>query len=466
MRDEIGTIHDAGAELVLVGNGNETFARAFREDLDLGVPILIDTELTAYRAAGLRRGRTELFSPRLPANAVRALWSGYRQNSVEGDPWQLGGVFVVREDGELLFRQRSREAGDHADPKDIVAALRANVPIPGDELEDPPWWQRWSGQALGRVLDPTILLSFDRTGFLARSLSFSPGDLDVDLRGRRCVITGANSGVGFETALALADLGAEVVLACRNPERGESAAERIRETTGNARVRPLIVDLSDLGSIRRAAAVLEDAPVDRLIHNAGVLPDSLRRTHDDLELTFATHVIGPHLLTKLLRSRLCASDDARVLWISSGGMYTSTLNVDRMTRAAEPYDGVLAYAQTKRAQVVLAELWARELAGQVVVHSMHPGWADTPAVRSSLPNFHALLGPLLRTPAEGADTIVWLAVSEKARATTGRFFLDREPRRTHLLPFTRESEEERERLWAVCEEMTGDDAVGRAQPQI
>jgi NAD(P)-dependent dehydrogenase (short-subunit alcohol dehydrogenase family) len=194
--------------------------------------------------------------------------------------------------------------------------------------------------------------------------------------------------------------------------------------------------------------------VDVLVHNAGVLPDHRVETRDSLELTLATHVVGPFLLTRLLRPRLLESKDGRVIWVSSGGMYTRRLSLEDPNWKQRDYDGVRAYAETKRAQVVLAELWAEDLAGSpVVVNSMHPGWADTPAVQSSLPRFHRLTRNILRTPAEGADTVVWLAASPAEGALSGRFFFDREPRRTHLLPFTRESEADRRALWALCERL-------------
>lgn len=440
---------------MIVGNGAANFASAFREDFELDCPLLVDPELRAYRAAGLRRGRVELLSPRLPLNALRALAAGNRQQGVQGDPWQLGGVFVLRAGGELTYRYASREAGDHAPVGDILAALEPGAePVP--EGAPPPRARVWLGRALSRIVDPTIVSSFDRTGFRIHALAFDPTDLDVDLSGRRCLVTGANSGIGFETALALADLGADVVLLCRNRERGEAAVERIREQTGNARVSLEVIDLSELASIRAAAERLASGPVDVLVHNAGVLPDERTETDDGLELTLATHVVGPHLLTRLLRPRLEASDDGRVIWVSSGGMYTRRLNLDDPNwDQREEYDGVLAYAETKRAQVVLSELWAEELASTpVVVNAMHPGWADTPAVQSSLPRFHRLTQWILRTPAEGADTVVWLAAAARARSTTGRFFFDRKARRTHFLPTTRESDEERRELWALCEKLS------------
>ena len=171
-----------------------------------------------------------------------------------------------------------------------------------------------------------------------------------------------------------------------------------------------------------------DEPVHVLVHNAGVLPRERRETEEGVELTFATNVLGPHLLTRLLRERLIASAPARVLFVSSGGMYTRRLDVDDLQSRRGTYDGRVAYARTKRAEVVLAERWAAELAGTgVVVHAMHPGWADTPGIKTSLPGFQRIMRPLLRTPEQGADTIVWLAAAEEP-APGHRALLVRSPR--------------------------------------
>ncbi len=322
--------------------------------------------------------------------------------------------------------------------------------------------QRLLGRALGAIVDPTIALSFARPGFRIHAWTFDPDDLRVDLTGRRCLVTGGNSGLGYEAALALARLGATVVLLCRNAERGNAAAAAMRAATGNPGVSADVLDVSSLAAVRSAAARLRAAPVDVLIHNAGLLPAARIETADGLELTFATHVVGPFLLTRLLRDALAASADGRVIWVSSGGMYTQRLALGDVDWRTRPYDGVRAYAETKRAQVVLAELFAEELASSaVVVNAMHPGWADTPGVRTSLPGFHRLTRPFLRTPAEGADTIVWLAASTRGRDYSGRFFLDREPRRTHVVPFTRETAEERAALWSLCERLVAVDVGSR-----
>lgn len=463
MRDQIGSIRERGAELVIVGNGAPSFAEAFREDLSLDAPLLCDPERRSYRAAGLRRGRVEALSPRLPMNALRALRSGARQQGVEGDPWQLGGVFVIRPDGATTFRHASREAGDHPPIAEILRALEPGAPaLP--EAEPTSRLARSAGRVLGAMVDPWIVPSFDRTGFRIHSLAFDPADLDVSLDGRRCLVTGANSGIGYETALALADLGAEVVLLCRSAERGEGAAARIRECTGSSLVSSETLDVSDLASVRAAVEKLSTAPVDVLVHNAGVLPDRRVETADGLELAFATHVAGPFLLTRGLAPALAAAPEGRVVWVSSGGMYTRRLEVRDPNWEHRDYDGVIAYAETKRAQVVLAELFAERFRGTSVrVNAMHPGWADTPSVRRSLPAFHRVTRAILRTPAEGADTVIWLAASPAAGGQAGRFFFDRQARRTHLLPFTREDEDARRELWRLCEalasEASGDSPV-------
>jgi NAD(P)-dependent dehydrogenase (short-subunit alcohol dehydrogenase family) len=132
-------------------------------------------------------------------------------------------------------------------------------------------------------------------------------------------------------------------------------------------------------------------------------------------------------------------------------MYAQKLDVEDLQFERKPFNGVMAYAQAKRAQVILTELWAEKLAGSgITVNAMHPGWADTPGVQASIPRFHRLAKLGLRTPEQGADTIVWLAVAESVAGTSGGFWLDRRERDTHLLPGTQSSEHDRQRLWDEC----------------
>jgi NAD(P)-dependent dehydrogenase (short-subunit alcohol dehydrogenase family) len=267
-------------------------------------------------------------------------------------------------------------------------------------------------------------------------------------------VTGGNAGLGRATAHALAERGARVRLICRNAGRAEEARDELRRTTGNVHIEADVVDVADLCSVRRYVQEARFDRVDVLVHNAGVLPEERVPTADGLELTFATHVAGPHLMTRLLDRRLRAASDARVIFVSSGGMYTQRLSLEDLGWERRPYDGVRAYAQTKRMQVILARAWAEVFAGSAVsVYSMHPGWADTAGVKTSLPRFHALTKAILRTPVEGADTIVWLAVKRPA-PPAGGFWFDRQQRGTHWLPWTTERREEREHLWQLCNRVT------------
>ena len=192
-----------------------------------------------------------------------------------------------------------------------------------------------------------------------------------------------------------------------------------------------------------------------------MLPDARVETVDSHELCLATHVLAPFLLTRELLPLLRAGsppdrpgDPARVVFVSSGGMYTASLRTDDPEFTEGRYSGGAAYARTKRMQVVLAELLADDLASAgVAVHSMHPGWADTPGVADSLPGFRRLTGPVLRTAAQGADTTVWLQAATEPGRCSGVFWHDRTPRPTHWLPGA-ESAAQRAALWAFCVDAT------------
>jgi dehydrogenase/reductase SDR family member 12 len=158
-----------------------------------------------------------------------------------------------------------------------------------------------------------------------------------------------------------------------------------------------------------------------------------------------------HLVLDLLRS----TGGARVLTMSSGGMYAAPLTVDGLEMTPAAYRWSQQYAIAKRAQVTLNQMWAQRHP-DVAFHPVHPGWADTPGVASSLPTFRRVVGPMLRTAEQGADTIVWLAADDAALASNGGFWLDRRRRPIHRLPTTRRSDnaERRAQLWTRLEELT------------
>jgi dehydrogenase/reductase SDR family protein 12 len=298
--------------------------------------------------------------------------------------------------------------------------------------------------AADSLLDLTIAPGFSRIGWGARKALGLLGPIKADLSGKLCVVTGANSGLGLEASRQLAELGADVVLVGRNPERLEPARESVEGSahTG-ASITTEVIDLSSLESVRSGAERLlaENPKIDVLVNNAGVLLDARQVSADGIELTLATNVLGPFLLTELLVPALASAAiehrPARIINVSSGGMYSEAVKLNDLQSAREKWSGSAAYARTKRMQVMLTEYWASQLADQgIVVSAMHPGWADTPGVESSLPTFHKIVGKALRTPAEGADTITWLAAADEPAQSSGGFWQDRAERPVNRRPGT------------------------------
>jgi NAD(P)-dependent dehydrogenase (short-subunit alcohol dehydrogenase family) len=310
---------------------------------------------------------------------------------------------------------------------------------------------------LDTVLDRTVLAGYTNVGYALRSRGWDDDALR-SMSGKSVLVTGATSGLGLAAAEGFARLGAEVTLVARDAERGEHARARVAEL-GDGEAHLELCDLAKLASVRDLARRL-DARSDRLdvlVHNAGVLAEERALTEDGIELTFAVNVVAPFLLTRLLTEKLAASAPSRIITVSSGGMYTQRLHTDDLQNADGEFNGTTAYARTKRAQVLLTQEWARRLADRgIIAHAMHPGWADTPGISASLPRFYRFSRPLLRSPAQGADTIVWLGAAEEAAASSGGFWHDRRRRPTSLLPWIRETAADRSALWGECERLTAD----------
>ncbi|MCX6370364.1 MAG: SDR family NAD(P)-dependent oxidoreductase [Solirubrobacterales bacterium] len=249
----------------------------------------------------------------------------------------------------------------------------------------------------------------------------------------------------------------------RNPERLEPARASVEESArAGASITTEVIDLSSLESVRAGAArLLATRPqIDVLVNNAGVLLDSRQVSADGIELTLATNVLGPFLLTELLVPALASAASerppARIINVSSGGMYSEAVKLDDLQSAREKWSGSAVYARTKRMQVMLTEYWASQLADQgIVVSAMHPGWADTPGVESSLPTFHKIVGKALRTPAEGADTITWLAAADEPAQSSGGFWQDRAERPLNRRPGTASKAGDEQLLAANLNELTG-----------
>ena len=302
-------------------------------------------------------------------------------------------------------------------------------------------------RALDTALDRTVVPGYTKIGYWLRRPTWDRDDpRPGSLAGKAVAVTGGSSGLGKAAAAAMARLGATVHLVVRDLAKGRDADTDVRGEVPGAEILLHRCDVSDLSSVRAFASALRGSAerIDVLVHNAGAMPPSRQETADGHEVALATHVLGPVLMTELLRPVL---EGARVVVVSSGGMYAQRLAASDPEFLEGEYSGTVAYARTKRMQVALApvlqERWA---ADGIALHTMHPGWADTPGVVTSLPVFHKVMGPLLRDPATGADTIVWLAATDPAPGG-GQFWMDRAPRPEHYLPITRESTADLDRLW-------------------
>jgi len=276
--------------------------------------------------------------------------------------------------------------------------------------------------------------------------------------GRTMVLTGGTSGIGRAAARELVRRGARVVVVGRNAEKLNALRMELAGMDADGSIATERSDLSLLSDVRDLAARLlwrHDA-IDVLINNAGALYNQYQQTPEGIERTMATDLASPYLLTRLLLPALKASGDARVINVASGGMYTQGMRADSLAPRPSEYDGPTAYARAKRGLVILAEMWARQWAAfGISVHAMHPGWVDTPGLERSLPTFRRQLRFWLRTPEQGADTIVWLAASSDAHRSSGHFWLDRKIRATHVFPNTTDTPADRRELIRALDALTG-----------
>ena len=316
-------------------------------------------------------------------------------------------------------------------------------------------------RALDALIEGPVVPSFTLIGYEARSRLFDWKPLDsYDLSDRTIVITGGTSGLGYAAAEEFAKLGATLVIVARNPEKTEAAVADLISATANDRISGELADLSDLDQVRAATERIKSshASIDVLIHNAGALLPERREAPDGTEITTQVMVASPFLMTTLLLDPLRAAAPGRVITMSSGGMYTSGLTVSGLQMDESSYNGAQQYARAKRAQVALNEMWADRIPKEdVVFHAMHPGWADTPGVDAGIPGFGKLMGPLLRSPEQGADTLIWLSADDSVEESTGSFWHDRAVRSTHKLKSTERTDTSarREALWTWCEQHTG-----------
>jgi NAD(P)-dependent dehydrogenase (short-subunit alcohol dehydrogenase family) len=281
------------------------------------------------------------------------------------------------------------------------------------------------------------------------------------MRGPTCVVTGATSGIGREIAHALAGQGAHVAIVCRDRARGEGVATELDARVGRPTASVHLADLSRQADVRRVAdELLERFPrIDVLVNNAGVVNLQHTTTADGIEATFATNHLAYFLLTLLLLPRLQASAPARIVNVASEAHRFGRLDLGDLGRA-NGYRSMRVYGTSKLANILFTYELARRLAGSgVTVNCLHPG-----AVATGLGHNNGrwavlvtrLLAPFFRTPAQGADTAIWLASSPEAALEHGRYFVKRRAKRTSKVSY---DEALARRLWDVSADLCRIDAA-------
>ena len=278
-----------------------------------------------------------------------------------------------------------------------------------------------------------------------------------DMTGKVCLVTGASSGIGFETAKSLADKGATVVTVSRGSGSGEQKTETIRRQTSNRQVHFMPADLSSQAEIRRLTEAFKEKfdRLDVLVNNAGMFVQERETTVDGYELTFALNHLAYFLLTNLLVETVEQSAPARIVNVSSGAEAGGKVHFDDLM-LRQNYSGWKAYGQSKLANLLFTFELAKRLANKgVTVNAMHPGFVATGFGQDAsgiMSGVMSLVRPLARSPEKGAETAIFLASSPEVAGVTGRYFKDKE-----LLEPSKAARDEvtQLRLWHVSEELTG-----------
>jgi NAD(P)-dependent dehydrogenase (short-subunit alcohol dehydrogenase family) len=299
-----------------------------------------------------------------------------------------------------------------------------------------------------------------------------------DLSGKTALVTGASSGLGIETARALLSAQAEVILAVRDSAKGESVAQELQASTGNAKAYVLTIDLGSLASIRHAAEQFRTrwSKLHILINNAGVMATPLTYTPDGFELQFGTNHLGHYLLTRLLLPALQAAAPARVVALSSRGHRRSDVHFDDLNYHHRPYDKWEAYGQSKTADALFAVGLTHHFASQgITANAVNPGAIRTGLQQHLSPEDlwelgwadeqgHWLNSQHWKTPEQGAATSVWAAVAPELEGIGGHYledcqiagpYNDEEEDVFHgYMPYALDPERA-ERLWTISQDLIG-----------
>jgi NAD(P)-dependent dehydrogenase (short-subunit alcohol dehydrogenase family) len=281
----------------------------------------------------------------------------------------------------------------------------------------------------------------------------------ASVSGKICVVTGANSGIGKETALGLAQIGARVVMVCRNAEKGKAALEEIRRESGSSQVDLLIADMSSQASVRALAEQIQQKypRLDVLVNNAGGSAPAATLSADGIEMTLATNHLGPALLTLLLLDLLKASAPSRIINVSSSEAQQARLDINdlQFERRKYGYGGIAAYRQSKLLMNAFTFELARRLAGTgVTANCLHPGAVATNIWSAMLIGklILAVGKPFMLNSKQGAAVSLYLATSPEVAQVSGEYFVKSKPANSN--PLSRDPKVMAE-VWLWTEKLTG-----------
>lgn len=252
-----------------------------------------------------------------------------------------------------------------------------------------------------------------------------------DLRGRTALVTGATNGIGFETALGLAENGARVFIHGRTQAKAEDAAKRIIARRPEAQLIPVAADFSSLSQVRQLAITVqaETARLHVLVNNAGAWVGERTITADGFELLWQSNHLAPFLLSNLLRPMLEASAPARIITVSSNAHFNGRIDFNNLDAGNGRYDGFAVYCNSKLANVLFSNALARRLATTgVTANALHPGVVKTGIASSAtrgLAVLFRMMKPFYISAAKGAETSLWLARAPEAAQYSGRYFVKR-----------------------------------------
>jgi NAD(P)-dependent dehydrogenase (short-subunit alcohol dehydrogenase family) len=274
----------------------------------------------------------------------------------------------------------------------------------------------------------------------------------IEMQGRFCLVTGANSGIGKETTLALAQNGANVIMVCRNKEKGEAVRREVTAKSGNKSIDLLLCDLASLAEVRRLAGDISAgySKLHVLVNNAGLFSFS-GKTVDGFETTFAVDYLAPFLLTNLILPLMKSSTPSRVVNVSSVAHFGGHVDIGAIERK-DTRSGWSAYSDSKLALVMFTYELARRLKGTgVTANCLHPGGVATNIWRIPA----ALTRPFLKSAREGAETSIYLASSPEVENVSGKYFDNKSEKRSSEESY---DEEKARLLWNVTSKLVGIEA--------